>query len=205
MPICLLGDSLYASNPVFELCRENDWDFIIRYKKGSIPTLQKEYESLPEREAGRDGKSEFANELDYKGKLINMLRYKESRNVDGKIVETTFQWLTSFTITSSNAEKMAQVGRKRWMIENEGFNVQKNLRYDLEHGNSKNSTALKNHYLLTQIADIFRQLYVYRYLRRLGQKRTEKNISSDLLASFARQLIREDIFNPKAGDNKVTC
>lgn len=83
---------------------------------------------------------------------------------------------------------IACAGRKRWKIENEGFNTQKNLRYGLEHANSHDANALKNHYLITQIADIFRQLYVYREL-----KKTEKNISSDLLASFGRQLTREDI------------
>lgn len=82
---------------------------------------------------------------------------------------------------------------KRWKIENEGFNTQKNLRYDLEHANSQDANALKNHYLITQIADIFRQLYVYRELKKIGIKKTEKNISSDLLASFGRQLTREDI------------
>ena len=34
---------------------------------------------------------------------------------------------------------------------------------------------------------------VYRELKKIGIKKTEKNISSDLLASFGRQLTREDI------------
>ena len=96
-------------------------------------------------------------------------------------------------ITEGNAYRIACAGRKRWKIENEGFNMQKNLRYDLEHANSHDWAALKNHYLITQIADVFRQLYVYRELKKKGIKKTEKNISSDLLASFGRQLTREDI------------
>ncbi|WP_313134833.1 hypothetical protein [Anaerocolumna sp.] len=27
LPICLMGDSLYACEPVFELCKKNKWDF----------------------------------------------------------------------------------------------------------------------------------------------------------------------------------
>ena len=52
---------------------------------------------------------------------------------------------------------------------------------------------MKNHYLLTQIADVLLQLYEngIKGLREI--KRTIKNISSDLLASFGRQLTREDI------------
>ncbi len=46
MPICLLGDSLYACEPIFEVCRKNKWEFLIRYKDGSIPTLAEEYEEI---------------------------------------------------------------------------------------------------------------------------------------------------------------
>lgn len=42
----------------------------------------------------------------------------------------------------------------RWIkVENEGFNNQKNGIYDIEHLNSRDSNAMKKHYLLTQIAD----------------------------------------------------
>ncbi len=52
---------------------------------------------------------------------------------------------------------------------------------------------MKNHYLLTQIADIMLQLYEngVKGLREI--KRTIKNISSGLLASLAQQLAMEDI------------
>ena len=122
-----------------------------------------------------------------------VLRFEEKKVKKGEIVTVKFQWLTNLKITEENAFELACTGRKRWQIENEGFNTQKNLRYDLEHANSQDANALKNHYLITQIADIFRQLYVYRELKKIGIKKTEKNISSDLLASFGRQLTREDI------------
>ena len=66
---------------------------------------------------------------------------------------------------------MIEVGRGRWKIENEGFNNQKNVIYDIEHLNSRDSNAMKNHYLITQIADIIMQIYVsYSPLRKeIGQ------------------------------------
>lgn len=70
-----------------------------------------------------------------------------------------FQWVTGLTIKGKTAWELAQAGRKRWKIENEGFNIQKNHRYDIEHANSLNYNAMKNHYLLTQIADVLLQLY----------------------------------------------
>lgn len=56
--------------------------------------------------------------------------------------------------------------------------------YRIEHLNSKNSNAMKNHYLLTQIADILMQLYIAwnPYISEL--KQSIKNTSSRLLESF---------------------
>lgn len=75
---------------------------------------------------------------------------------------------------------------------NEGFNNQKKGLYRIEHLNSKNSNAMKNHYLLTQIADILMQLYVAwnPYIKELNQ--TLKNTSSGLLESFRRQPVTDE-------------
>lgn len=57
------------------------------------------------------------------------------------------------------AEEMTETGRKWWLIENEGFNIQKNHRYMITHANSLYYNAMKNLYLITQIADILMQMY----------------------------------------------
>ncbi|EFU75176.1 hypothetical protein HMPREF0381_2941, partial [Lachnoanaerobaculum saburreum DSM 3986] len=77
-------------------------------------------------------------------------------------------------------EELIQARRWRWKIENEGFNNQKNGLYRIEHLNSRNSNAMKNHYLITQIADILMQLYLAwnPYVKEL--KQTIKNTSSKL-------------------------
>lgn len=72
----------------------------------------------------------------------------------GKKEIKTFQWLTDLVVTGKNAEEFASAGWGRWQIENEGFNLQKNIRYDIRHANSEDYNAMKCHYLLTQIADI---------------------------------------------------
>lgn len=41
---------------------------------------------------------------------------------------------------------MIVAGRIRWNIEYQGFNGQKNNRYDIEHVNSENYKAMKNRY-----------------------------------------------------------
>lgn len=192
LPIILLADSLYASEPVMNSCRDKGWEFIIRYKTGSIPSITEEYEKIPEKETA--GHAEFINDIDYNGKSVNMLRFWEEKIVNGETVRTDFQWLTSIRLTNKNAEKTACIGRKRWKIENEGFNRQKNWQGDITHACSHNATAMKNHYLITQISDMVKQLYEWFCLKARGIKKRQKNISSELLESFGRQLTdREDI------------
>ena len=65
LPIILLGDSLYASEPVMDICQGNGWEYIIRYKTGSIPSITEEYEKIPEKETS--GHAEFINGIDYNG------------------------------------------------------------------------------------------------------------------------------------------
>ena len=190
--IIILADSLYASEPVMDICRENKWDFIIRYKSGSMPSITEEYEKIPEKETA--GHAEFVNEIDHNGTIVNMVRYWEEKVKKGEAVRTEFQWLTNIRVTKKNAEKIASAGRKRWKIENEGFNRQKNWQGDITHACSHNANAMKNHYLMTQIADMVKQLYEWFYLKKNEIKKKQKNISSDLLKSLGGHQQPEDIY-----------
>ena len=191
LPIILLLDSLYASEPVMELCRRNDWDYIIRYKKGSIPSIAEEYENIPEKEWS--GRAEYINEIDYNGYKVNVLKFYEEKMEKGEKKRTDFQWLTNIKITEKNAVRLAEVGRKRWKIENEGFNRQKNWQSDITHACSFKEQAQKNHYLMQQISDFMKQLYEYYYLKKNEIKKKQKNISPELLASFDWHLAKGDI------------
>lgn len=126
---------------------------------------------------------------------MNVFEYEyEMKDKKGKQQAISFQWISSLEVTKRNIEEMIFAGRGRWKIENEGFNNQKNGLYRIEHLNSKNSNAMKNHYLITQISDILMQLYLAwnPYIKKL--KQTKKNTSSWLLESFRRQTItKEDV------------
>ena len=97
----------------------------------------------------------YANHVE---EIMNVFEYEyEGKDKNQK---TTFRWITNLEINKRNLEELIQAGRWRWKIENEGFNNQKNGLYRIEHLNSRNSNAMKNHYLITQIADILMQLYL---------------------------------------------
>lgn len=156
LPIVIGGDALYACKPVMDICKENGWKYIIRFKEGSIPTLYKEFEIVvkEENESKKDN-YEYATNLDYQEEKVNIVRYKEKSK---EKEETEFVYITNLRIVDKNVESTVTLGRMRWKIENEGFNIQKNGTFDIGHLYSKNQTAIKVHYLLIQIAHIIRQL-----------------------------------------------
>ena len=194
LPICILGDSLYACRRVFDVCKKNRWRYILRFKEGSIPSIAKEFNILKEIDTVKEKGFNFVNEIDYDEKKINVVEYIEQVEEKSKVVQKRFVFITDIEISKNNVEDIVAAGRSRWKIENEGFNNQKNGTYDLEHVCCKDYNAMKNHYILIQIADILRQLFekgseVLKIL-----KLAKKEISSKLKFSFTRESFKiEDI------------
>jgi len=206
LKICILGDSLYAAGSIIDICKEYDWNYLLRCKEGRQKTLIQDYRYVIENgEYGEKknllgeekGTAKYVNhveEITDKDFVANIFEY-EYQKIDEKAMKVTqikFLWLTDIELTNRNIEKMVKFGRKRWKIENEGFNIQKNILYKIEHLNSKNPNAMKNHYLLTQITDILMQLYLAgtKVLKEL--KQTIKNTSSRLLETFRRATVTDE-------------
>lgn len=153
LKIIIGADALYASKPIMDICKGNGWKYIIRFKEGKIPTLYNEFKTVVEREnESKKANYEYVTNLDYQEEKINIIRYTDRNK------KTEFVYMTDLPISNKNIEATVDLGRKRWKIENEGFNVQKNRTFDIGHLYSKNQTAIKAHYLMIQIAHILRQL-----------------------------------------------
>ncbi len=164
--ICLLLDGLYANQNVVDICEKNKWKYIITLKEGSLLNVYKEFETL--KRISPDNRKEcedekirqlfsWVNGIDYEGHFLNILECEEIKNQNAK--GKNFVWMTNFNINRSNCHMIAnRGGRLRWKIENEGFNTQKRGGYDMEHVYSRNNVALKNFYLILQIAHTINQL-----------------------------------------------
>jgi predicted RNA-binding protein with PIN domain len=182
LPICILADSLYAAKSVMEICENYHWDYLIRFKDGSIPTLAKEFEAI------------LSLSDETKVNIFTFEKVNESKEKGNQV--TKFKWLTNIKVTEKNIEELVKTGRQRWKIENEGFNTQKNLKYYIKHANSLNYNAMKNHYLITQISDIILQLYTTSSQIIKSLKKSIKKISSDLLKWLTTTILsKEDIFD----------
>ena len=156
LPIIISGDALYACEPVITTCKENKWEYILRLKEERLKLLGEEIKCLEKAEKQEEIK--YWNNLKYgevrTEKEANVIKYYEKK----KEIITEFMWITSFKITEKNKKELVYYGRQRWKIENEGFNMQKNGTFDIEHIYSMNYNAMKAHYFFIQFAHTIRQL-----------------------------------------------
>ena len=175
LPICLILDGLYAGGPTFKLCQDFDWQYLIVLQDDHLPNIHRSFKAvmphLPHNhkqvslgKAGQVAQSyRWASSIEYRDTNnhlhhLNLLECLEQSNPQQE-KPTKYLWLTNFTLTSYNVDILAnQGGRLRWKIENEGFNVQKNGGFNLEHPYSQNENARKVFYLLLQIAHLIAQL-----------------------------------------------
>jgi len=162
MDICLSMDSLYACEPVLEICRANNWKYMIRFKEGSIKSVAEKFnKAVQDKPVGyqefssNEGKEkyEFINGVLYCGHYLNMVRYTNEDKT------YPFLFITNLPLRRKNCAEFVERARKRWKIENEGFNNQKNHGYNLSHKFSYNYNAIKNHYFLIQIAHGISQIF----------------------------------------------
>jgi len=88
----------------------------------------------------------------YKFNIIRFIEHIESKK------EKTFTFITNLSVTDNNIKRLIEMGRRRWKIENYGFNNQKNILFNISHMCSLNYNAIKVHYFFTQFAHTIRQL-----------------------------------------------
>lgn len=168
LPICLLLDGLYANQNVFALCKQYHWHWIVTFQQGRLPIAFREFQTLkvlcPEntletRVQDRCQRLTWVNDLeheDHRFTAFDCLTYNDEQQI------VYFAWITDLPVTIRTITELANHGgRKRWTIENQGFNNQKNQGYELEHAYSDNNNAIKNYYFILQIAHTLVQLLIH--------------------------------------------
>jgi len=168
--LCLLLDALYANGPVFDLCSRYHWKYIITFKEGGLPALWTEYEALRDLQPENRRTETPAEGVRQTFAWVSDLPYTDTQGrsfrlgalqcqEEGPKGDGFFAWLTNFPVEPNTVTALAnRGGRLRWKIENEGFNIQKNGGFDLEHAYGTGPWAIKNFYLLMQLAHLVLQL-----------------------------------------------
>lgn len=207
LPICITADGLYPSQPFFNICRENNWHFIVTFKEGNLPSVWEKIRFLQKNVLPDDCKDidtnpdekitsvfRWINEIDYNGYTLNWIEYtKSTTDVETNKTKTEcFVHLTDITVTADNVSEISHTGRLRWKIENEGFNTQKNHGYNLHHKYSRVSyIASKNYYQCLQIAHLINQLVELskNFASLLKGRTTVKHLWKCLIGFFTYGLI----------------
>jgi hypothetical protein len=174
---CLLMDGLFAGGPTFSICEKYGWKYIITLQEDDLRSVQEQFNGLlsvfpenylrfhPADQYKTTQDFAWVNDIEYvdaehNAHTVSVIRCLETKpGRRGRPKTTRFKWITNFTIKIINVLELSnQGGRLRWKIENEGFNVQKNGGYALEHAYSRNPTAAQVFYLLLQLAHTLAQL-----------------------------------------------
>lgn len=147
LKICVTGDALYAHEPFILELRRLRMGFVLVAKPGSHKELFEWVEDLDrlgecikgEWEEGPACKRRYfeyriATNVPIKQNGEVMVNFVEvwEKNKENKVIYHN-SWVTDFEVTRENAATIIGIGRSRWKIENEQFNVHKNHGYELEH------------------------------------------------------------------------
>ncbi len=175
LPICILADALYASDPVMGICESNNWKYLVTLQDGSLPALQDCLKDDPPTHRNicvlhpvctaknKTIKQEFywVEDLLHKKHTLHYLQCKETINniKANQSATTNFVRITNLPTDKSTVKTLSKAGRLRWKIENEGFNEEKNNGYNMEHLYSRKSfNAQQNYYQSMLIAHLINQL-----------------------------------------------
>lgn len=173
LPVIIVADGLYPWEGFFTLCRKNNWRYIVTLKDNSLKTLQEdihwEKRFHPEQKCKvlrvKDKKQvhlsyQWLSGLTYRGHSLYWVECVEETRGKGEEAGKLqrFVHLSDLSVDTNTCAGISDSGRLRQKIENEGFNIQKNHGYNLEHKFSRVSyCALQTYYQCLQIAHIINQ------------------------------------------------
>jgi len=209
--LCLCLDAIYANGSVIQTCEDNHWKYFITFKEGSLPAVWKEYQTLLDLSPDNRKTHTTGEGLRQELAWVEDLEYLDDRKrphrfqgfqcrQDDEGKPRLFAWITNFHIRPDNVASLAnRGGRCRWKIENEGFNIQKNGGFNLEHAYSKGPRQIGNLYVLLQIAHLILQLVERGSLLKAECKRlfgSLRNLARRLAESLRNRLIEPEAMEP---------
>ena len=174
----ITGDGLYATTPIIKLCKKYKWNYIFNLKPDRLKEINETFEDNINYQNETNHQNYYlSTDIKYKGISLSAFKYIETK----KKKTTIFRYISDLEIKDSNIKEIVSMGRKRWKIENERFYTQKHRTFNISHLNSRNDTAMKNHYFFIQFAHTIRQLLEQGNLLTKSLKLKIKEVSHLLL------------------------
>lgn len=173
LSMIVIGDDLYAHEPFILDLRALRMDFVLVAKPDSHKELYEWVEDLDR--LGQCGKGKWeegplARRRYFEYRIASQVPLTQSdkvlvnfvevweRNKAGRVIYHN-AWVTDLAVTAENVATVVGIGRSRWKIENEQFNVHKNHGYELEHNYGHGERGLSIvFYLLNLLAFVAHQV-----------------------------------------------
>ena len=203
LPICILGDALYACRPIVETCRKMNWSYLLTCKAGRTPKTVEAVErtlartpkghvgALPK---GRTGTVGWVSSVE--------IEYETGEPALGNVVtvEETGRhpykgaFVTDLAVRcAERAALLCDWGRRRWNIEN-GFHTLKGADgFGLEHCFCNDERAGENLHTLMTTAYTLWQLLHTGYLKKLEGK--HRHCTQICWAELLREALRNAVLN----------
>jgi hypothetical protein len=173
LAMCIVGDDLYGHEPLIAELQRLRLRFVFVAKPSSHAAL---FAQLEERE--QRGECVHGTWTEGTGPRRRTFVYRSARGVpltQAGAVRVNFlevweqrpdgtvgyhnSWVTDFAVMPETVAAIVGIGRSRWKIENEQFNVQKNHGYELEHNYGHGQQTLSRvFYLLNLLAFLAHKL-----------------------------------------------
>jgi DNA-binding response OmpR family regulator len=167
LALILIGDDLYSHVPFVEQLLPLRQHFVLVANPTSPPTLMAAVaaaEGTEQSQTGQWTEGSGTRQRTYTYRLVRSVPLSLESAVRVTYVEVWEQnakreqlsqhsWITDLAVDARHVAVVVQIGRARWKIENEQFNVHKNHGYDLTHnsGHGQQSLAMV-FYLLNLLA-----------------------------------------------------
>jgi hypothetical protein len=147
MAMILIGDDLYSHVPFVEQASQLRQHFVFVAKPSSHPTLLAAVaaaEGTERTQRGQWTEGSGGRQRTYTYRVVRQVPLSLESAVRVTYVEVWEQnakgeqlyhnsWITDLDVDAANVAVVVQIGRTRWKIENEQFNVHKNHGYELTH------------------------------------------------------------------------
>lgn len=147
MALIMIGDDLYSHVPFVEQLLHLRQPFVLVAKPRSHPTLMAAVAAAEDTERSQTGQwteGSGARQRTYPYRFVPQVPLALESPVRVPYVEVWEygakgellyhnSWITDLDVDAANVAVVVQIGRTRWKIENEQFNVHKNHGYDLTH------------------------------------------------------------------------
>ena len=162
LPVTLIGDALYACEPIINLCEQNHWAYILSFKDGGLPTLWKAAEQQRQQNPGQaltiitaEGdrhEYSWACNLKHKGKDVHAVWLKLTIiDKNGEPKTTTFAYITDWRPDAKNIRQIIDNGGRLRQHHENAYNDLKNRGFHLTHDYGSRGHASSNSFSLRQI------------------------------------------------------